>query len=232
MGKCLFMRKGETHSAPPKAFANHTWEEIIVVCQTKSVPDAWVVGDSKIMTINGKDYQIDIIGKNHDTYSDGSGTAPLTFQLHDCYGTAYQMNSTDTNSGGWTNCVMRTTTLPAILSLMPVEVQSGIKAVNKSTSAGNMGSNIYTTEDKLFLLSEIELFGFVNRSFDGEGSHYAYYAAGNPVYKSAPSDSEFDGYWERSPYYGDKKSFCAEMAWTDNAYYATKKIGVSFAFCF
>ena len=59
------------------------------------------------------DYLIDIIGKNHDTYTAG-GKAPLTFQLHDCYADTKQMNSSDTSRSGWTSCAMRQTHLPAI----------------------------------------------------------------------------------------------------------------------
>lgn len=66
-------------------FANNTWEQIIAACHNNEVPDTWKAADHKPMTIGGVDYQIDIIGKNHDDYSDGSGKAPLTFQLHDCY---------------------------------------------------------------------------------------------------------------------------------------------------
>ena len=42
-------------------FASNTWEQIIAACQSGSVPDTWVTGDSKIMTIDGADYQIDIM---------------------------------------------------------------------------------------------------------------------------------------------------------------------------
>ena len=66
-------------------FADNTWAQIIKACQKKIIPTTWKVGDQKAMTINGISYQIDIIGKNHDDYSDGSGKAPLTFQMHDCY---------------------------------------------------------------------------------------------------------------------------------------------------
>lgn len=56
-------------------FADNEWSEIIAACQSGDVPDSWVVGNYKNMTINGKAYRIDIIGKNHDTYASG-GTAP------------------------------------------------------------------------------------------------------------------------------------------------------------
>lgn len=87
MGHVLFLRKGSVHTAPVtyKAnFADNTWAQIIDACHKNQVPETWVVGNQKAMTINGADYVIDIIGKGHDDYADGSGKAPLTFQLHDC----------------------------------------------------------------------------------------------------------------------------------------------------
>lgn len=60
-------------------FANNTWEQIIAACHNNEVPETWKVADQKTMAIGGVDYLIDIIGKNHDDYSDGSGKAPLTF---------------------------------------------------------------------------------------------------------------------------------------------------------
>ena len=126
------MRRGEPPATVDDNFANSSWEAIIAACQSGNVPDTWAVGDSKMMTIGDTNYQIDIIGKNHDTYTAG-GTAPLTFQMHDCYGTGYKMNGSNTNSGGWTSCAMRSTHLPAILALMPADVQNGIREVNKLT---------------------------------------------------------------------------------------------------
>ena len=212
-------------------FANNTWEQIIAACHNNEVPDTWKVADHKPMTINGVDYQIDIIGKNHDDYSDGSGKAPLTFQLHDCYADAKQMNSTNTNNGGWTSCAMRSTHLPAILALMPTEVQNGIREVNKLTSAGNQSATINTTADKLFLLSEVEIFGRSTYSKSGEGAQYDYYKAGNSKVKNR-NGSTF-GWWERSPVGSMSLAFCFVQN-TGNAYYslATNTFGVAFGFCF
>lgn len=212
-------------------FANNTWEQIIEACHNNEVPDTWKVADQKPMTINGVDYQIDIIGKNHDDYSDGSGKAPLTFQLHDCYGEAKNMNSSNTNSGGWTSCAMRSTHLPAILAKMPTEVQNGIRGVNKLTSAGSQSATINTTADKLFLLSEVEIFGRSTYSKSGEGAQYDYYKAGNSKVKNR-NGSTF-GWWERSPVGSMSLAFCFVQN-TGNAYYslATNTFGVAFGFCF
>lgn len=217
----------------PATFADATWEQIIDACHQNAVPDTWVADGTcyKDMEINGTNYRIDIIGKNHDDYADGSGKAPLTFQMHDCYDYTRNMNSSNTNSGGWTNCAMRTTHLPAILALMPAEVQSGIQEVQKLTSAGNQSSTIQTTNDKLFLLSEIEIFGSTKYSFAGEGTQYAYYKAGNSKVKNVPSGAiTWSG---RSPHSSNSTCFCGVNSDGDASWYiAGDWFGVAFGFCF
>lgn len=234
MGHCLFMRKGEVHTAPVtyKAnFADNTWEQIIDACHKNQVPETWVVGNQKAMTINGADYVIDIIGKGHDDYADGSGKAPLTFQLHDCYADRKMMNGGSTNSGGWTSCSMRQTDLPAILALMPTEVQNGIREVNKLASAGSKSSTINTTADKLFLLSEIEIFGNITYSASGEGTQYAYYKAGNSKVKNYNGSANY--WWQRSPRIGNYSSFCAVSNSGLADYISANDVYcVAFAFCF
>ena len=234
MGKVLFMRKGETHTVPsnvPRNFVDATWEQIIEACQTNQVPDTWEVGDQKAMTINGTDYLIDIIGKNHDVYSDGSGYAPLTFQMHDCYATDYSMNDSSTNSGGWGGCTMRSTRMPSILALMPSEVQSGIKEVNKLTSAGNKSATINTSADKLFLLAEIEIHGRTYNAKSGEGTQYAYYSAGNSKIKYKNGNAR--AWWSRSPVGGNNRGFCyINTSGTYSTYDANNSQSIAFAFCF
>lgn len=226
----FFRRRGKAPLVLDDIFANNSWEAIIAACQSGSVPDSWVVGNSKTMTINGTSYQIDIIGKNHDTYTAG-GTAPLTFQMHDCYGTKYAMNSTDTHSGGWTRCAMRQTHLPAILARMPTEVQNGIREVNKLTLTESHIGTINTTADKLFLLSEIEIFGIIPNSLSGEGSQYAYYSAGNSKVKNFSGSAIH--WWERSPSRKNFDYFCiANRNGSASANGASSLSGVAFGFCF
>lgn len=225
----FFKRRGDPPVIFDATFANNSWEAIIAACQSGSVPNSWAVGDSKMMTINGTDYQIDIIGKNHDTYTAG-GTAPLTFQLHDCYN-GRRMNATSTNSGGWTSCAMRRSNLPDFLARMPSEVQAGIREVNKLTSAGSYSSTINTTADKLFLLSEIEIFGRTANSVPGEGTQYDYYKAGNSKVKKLDG-SAYD-WWERSPDVNYEDYFCCVGAGGTTVHeHANYVLGVSFAFCF
>ena len=210
-------------------FGNNSWANIIKACQEKQVPDTWNVGDSCNMTINNKTYAIDIIGKNHDDYTDGSGKAPLTFQMHDCYADEKAMEGSKTNIGGWKNCAMRLQHLPAILALMPTEVQNGIREVNKQTSAGGTSYTIYTTSDKLFLASEIEIFGTNTYAARGEGTQYAYYKAGNSKIKNR--DGVAAWWWLRSPLVTSERDFVF-VGSRGSVDYSTANVAGAVAFCF
>ena len=125
---------------------------------------------------------------------------------------------------------MRSKHLPAILALMPTEVQNGIREVNKLTSAGSQSATINTTADKLFLLSEIEIFGSVSYSKSGEGTQYDYYKAGNSKVKKFNGSANY--WWERSPYGSDSACFCFAYG-SGGADYngASYAFGVAFGFC-
>ena len=126
---------------------------------------------------------------------------------------------------------MRNTHLPAILALMPTEVQNGIREVNKLTSAGNQSATINTTADKLFLLSEVEIFGSTTYSAAGEGTQYDYYKAGNSKVKNRNGSAA--GWWERSPYASTSTSFCLVNSGGDASRNgAGIARGVAFGFCF
>ena len=234
MGKVIMSGIVPTLKAPVTYnanFADNDWATIIKACHKNQVPETWVVGNQKAMTINGADYVIAIIGKGHDDYADGSGKAPLTFQLHDCYADRNMMNGGNTNSGGWTSYEMRSTHLPAILALMPTEVQNGIQEVNKLTSEGSRSTTISTTADKLFLLSEIEIFGNITYSASGEGTQYAYYKAGNSKVKNYNGSANY--WWQRSPRIGNYTSFCAVSNSGLADYISANDVYcISFAFCF
>lgn len=205
------------------------WDVIDAVSKSGNAASIWSVGDKKTVNIGGTNYQFQIIGFNHDTKTAG-GTAGITFQMVDCMNTKGKMNSSSTNSGGWTRCAMRTSVLNSIFSSLPADLQNVIKAVNKLTSAGNQSATISTTSDKLFLLSEVEIFGSTTNSKSGEGKQYAYYKAGNSKAKKVDGFVSF--WWERSPHHSNSTRFCnvndsgrADHATADNSF------GVSFGFC-
>ena len=164
-----------------------TWDNIAIVSKLGKAQDYWKVGDTKTVAVNGVNYQFQIIGFDHDTLTtaDGSRTkAGITFQLVDCLNTTYSMNGSNTNSGGWNGSTMRTSTMATLLNQLPTALKNVLKSVNKlSGTGGGSTSGTQTTHDKLFLLSEVEIFGTTIYSVPGEGTQYAYYKAGNSKVK-------------------------------------------------
>lgn len=211
-----------------------TWDNIAIVSKLGKAQDYWKVGDTKTVAVNGVNYQFQIIGFDHDTLTtaDGSRTkAGITFQLVDCLNTTYSMNGSNTNSGGWNGSTMRTSTMATLLNQLPAALKNVLKSVNKlSGTGGGSTSGTQTTHDKLFLLSEVEIFGTTTYSVPGEGTQYAYYKAGNSKVKKVNGSA--DAWWERSPRSGTATAFCPvgnNGAAADD--FASYSYGVSFGFC-
>lgn len=210
-----------------------TWDNIAIVSKLGKAQDYWKVGDTKTVAVNGVNYQFQIIGFDHDTLTTKDGTrtkAGITFQMVDCLNTTYSMNGSNTNSGGWNGSTMRTSTMATLLNQLSSDLKSVLKFVNKVTSKGNNQSGLETTSDKLFLLSEIEVFGATQYSYAGEGKQYEYYTAGNSTIKKVNGSA--NRWWVRSPFSGNTSSFCC-VGNNGNAsnYGASNSFGVSFGFC-
>ena len=118
-----------------------------------------------------------------------------------------------------------------LLNQLPAALKNVLKSVNKrSGTGGGSTSGTQTTHDKLFLLSEVEIFGTTTYSVPGEGTQYAYYKAGNSKVKKVNGSAY--NWWERSPYSGSTSNFCS--VYNDGnaaSYYASNSFGVSFGFC-
>lgn len=214
---------------------DNSWDVIAAYSESGQAGSIWSVGDTKNITINGVSYPVQIIGFDHDNKTSG-GKAGITFQMVDCLNTTYNMNSSNTNVGGWKSSAMRSR-MSEFLGQLDEDLQNVIKPVNKLVSVGNQSSTIETVSDKLFLLSEIEIGGSATYSFAGEGSQYEWYKEGNTKVKKVNGSVN---YWrERSPCSGSASSFCyvstsGEIAPADplaNNSLASTSGGVSFAFC-
>ena len=197
------------------------------------------IGDQVTLSLNGTNYAFDVIGFNHDTLTTSTaygattktGNAGITLQMHDLFATTYQMNSSETNSGGWKSSAMRTSTMATMKGYMPAAWQAAIKPVNKASGlGGGSSSGTETVSDSCFLLAEIEIFGSTKYSVSGEGTQYAYYKEGNSARKNKGGSAY--SWWERSPYSGFSRNVCivdsVGKKYVNDASYSR---GVAFAFC-
>ncbi len=227
-----------------------SWAEIAEIAKAGRAACVFNIGDEKTITLStGKKITLVILGFFHDTYYDSEydedTSYTITFGMKNCLATRYQMNASNTNVGGWESSKMRTSVMPTLLSQLPADLQSVIKSVYKKTSAGNKSTTITTTNDKLFLLSEVEVNGTTATTYADEGEQYAYFKRnggyvqyGNDGYYpngiKALSNGDGDScrWWLRSPdvahAYGFRYVGNGGYVYYNTASYS---YGVSFGFC-
>lgn len=211
-----------------------------------NIRDYWAVGDKRTVHLSAmsatgvgeshreQDVQMAIAGFDHDdltTAINGHTKAALTLTQVDCLMDANNasnpvngenntengyMNSTDTNIGGWKDCARRTWCNNVYFNALPSTIKNAVKSVNKKTSAGNKDSTINITSDKVFLLSEIEIYGTdlhgnTGVSFLGEGMPYIYYETTSSRVKQPLWDKTSDScaVWQRSPNRSNAIYFCS-----------------------
>ncbi|MGN0807144.1 MAG: DUF6273 domain-containing protein, partial [Candidatus Coproplasma sp.] len=218
---------------------NNDWETISKVARAGKAAQFWSIGDKKTITLGSKTFHAQIIGFEHDNVTDaatyGKAKAGITFQLEELYSNnagnkTFSMNSSATSVGGWASSAMRTSTMATIKNSLPAELKSVVQAVNKVSCVGNNSSNVETVSDVCFLLSEIEIRGSRSYSAPGEGSQYAYYAAGNSKIKY--SGTTATGWWTRSARSDDDTLFIyVKYNGAFDNIYANEYYGVAFAFC-
>lgn len=192
--------------------------------------DVTLNGTVGLYTFNNETYKCFIIGIDHNENIEGKGVhfqfgrsadgKDLAF-VDESYGTTgdtpgFRMNLSATNSGGWNNSYMRKTICPAFFNALPADLRNAIKECTKytdNTGGGNdTASYVTATSDKIWLLAEFEIFGtrtYANSAEKNYQAQYAYYSSGNSKVKvqhNATGSPAF--WWERSPYYGSKLSFC------------------------
>ena len=233
-----------TLEAPIKTTLNdNDWATIKEVADESKGPNYWAVGDTKQITINGKlsdgltlsNYQtwVYILGFDHNSAVEGTGIAFGGFKTAQTdgvgvalcdsgYGTNktsgqwFNMNNSNTNSGGWSGSRMRSTTLPLVKSALPSELTSVIKTTSiysDNTGGGsNTASYVTATQDELYLLAEFEIFGartYANSAERNYQQQYAYYVAGNSKIKYRhDSTATAVDWWERSVGAASAYDFC------------------------
>lgn len=165
---------------------------------------------------------------DYGNYGGTHSTAGLTFGAVDCVG-RYQMNSSDTNSGGWGECLMRTSTMPTLQSGMP----DTLAEVKVPYVDYNNQRTILYSDDYMFPPAEKEVFGIHSNSPTTEANaltQFAYYKNGGSKIKSLSGSAV--GWWLRSVYYDYYGSFCIVNTSGGATYnYASSTGGAAPCFC-
>ena len=248
---------------------NNEWSVIKSVSDAGQGANYWSIGDRKAVTLNGTMSKLSlsnvttyafIIGFNHNASVEGTnrihfqiGKTALTGGKDVCLVSGYSddsdfyMNTSNTNSGGWSSSYMRTKILGTSLSsysgtfigVLPAALRAVLKSVTKYTNnTGNRSaaSAVTATTDYAFLLSEYEVFGsttYANSNEANKQAQYAYYSAGNSKIKYKHSaTSTAVPWWLRSPYASNSSDFVrVRDDGTVMSSSASYSIGVAPGFC-
>lgn len=189
-----------------KAFYDCTTTEIQAIAKSGMASQYWAIGDyHKITMTDGEEIEVAIADFNHDV-TPGGVTIPVTLVMKNCFKATRIMNNINTNVGGWTNSNFRTSILPSILSNFPDEWQNIMTTAQKKTSQGNISATIVTSDDKVWLLSPVELTGASSPGYAGEGTLYPIFTDDASRIKRV--NNAANNYWTRSPASGYDQDFC------------------------
>lgn len=196
--------------------SNMSWDNIRQVCLSNLASSFWKVGDVKTITSkSGNTYNIRLcdLQDGRYEYADGSGKSKAVFEFVDLYKLNGSYIDTKINNfmnyGGWQKCTLRSTVIPNIIDDLPNDLVSAISEVKVLCSIGGGSSDVNSSNDKLFLPAEIELFSKKHYSIglpESPLGQFDYYKANNTNEARIKSDRS---YWERSPASNSNKYFCA-----------------------
>ena len=222
---------------------NNDWATIRQVSDNGQGANYWSIGDRKAETLNGTvgslalngTYYPFIVDFDHNKSKESHDAHTITFQFAKSALTggadiafvdgsysktgssaAFRMNTSNTNSGGWTGSYMKKTIMPAFKSACSAALQAVIKPVTiYSDNVGggsNTASNVTASSEEFYPPAEFEVHGARSNANSAEQNYQtqlAYYKAGNSKvkYKHNATGSAASVWCRSARYYGST-SFC------------------------
>ena len=227
---------------PSNVFNDNSWDIIKFAVNVGIAASYWKVGDRKAVTLNGTvgdkvfsntttycyilgfDHNASVESNGEHTIHIGFGATALSGGAYIAYidsnysitmsTSCFNMNTSNTNSGGWNSCQMKSTICPAFKNALPSDLKSNIRAVTKWQNNGNSTSG-QSSSNEIWLLSEMEIFGSAEYSkYTANQLQYDFYK-GVADWSAAPKIKYNDTdvsmtvfWWERSAYSGNSNYFC------------------------
>lgn len=171
-----------------------SWSFINTVGQLGLAESCWTVGDTKSLTVDGNSMSVRILDFNYDRLTNGGkgkgARAAMTFGFTDIFADTAAVHSDYSEATEWSERDLFTTYLPAKKNLLPSELKSVIKSVQKpvikafaagdNTQGAYYNAEPYLLKTDLFIFSERELFGEARLSvpYFAHQDSYEYFARG------------------------------------------------------
>lgn len=222
--------------------ANNSWDMIKEGIRSGAGLDiGWAIGDAKsITTTDGKTYTIRLCDTTEGryTYADGTSTKAV-FEFVEGLSDSMTINDSAKEGyytgGGWAECDMNKTKLPAVLETLPEDLKNAIEEINIPNCYSCTSPSPRTAVSKLFLPNEYEIWGRRYHSDVVEATtQFGLYAqkGAEALKKYRLGRTSADWFWMRSPHSGNTSGF---MMWSGSSYdsdnaYVNYAVAPCFAF--
>ena len=190
--------------------------------------DYFQVGDQITFKENGADATYDVV---EVAYRQGVYGHNVVFQRHACLNTTRQMNTSNTNAGGYNSSLMKTYLDGEFFNSLESDLQDVITEYSYQGSVGSQSTNLQTEEHKVFLPVEYNIFGATSYAAGterttGGAEQWSYYATSANRVKAANGAS--CAWWLSSPSDSASTAFCGVAAsGAASNYAASGSIGVA-----
>lgn len=218
-----------------------SWVQINTLGAAGVLGKIFSLGDTKDVTLSGiGTMTLQIADFDHD-YLSGTTTAnkaAVTFLCKNLLYKTYQMNSSETNNGGFPSSSLRSTLDGSIYNALPSDLKAVIKTAYKWYGTGNNTTNGKWSGHKLWLPLTFEMFG--ESRYSPTTEHTTGNARQYPIFTNNASRTKkmnngggsAQWYWLASPYATDATYFCGVHGdGSGDGYYASDSGGVCFGLC-
>lgn len=226
---------------PLAALNDVSWAQINTLGTAGVLGKIFALGDTKDVTLSGiGTMTLQIADFDHD-YLSGATTAKkaaVTFLCKNLLYQTYQMDSTDSNYGGFPHCAFCSTLNGSIYNALPSDLKSVIKTAYKWYGTGRSSNNGEWSGHKLWLPLTFEMFGESSYSpaterTTGNARQYPIFTDNaSRIKKMNNGGGSAQWYWLASPYASSSTHFCDVYSDgssdTTNASYS---YGVCFGLC-
>lgn len=187
----------------------------------EDIQSVWSIGDERTVSLSAM--AATGVGESHAAQTVkfvlmNFGGKTLTADNTECLAIVGQKNclaetgyiaNSNYNNGGWTAGGRRTWCNSIYKEAIPSDFRELFKEYNNQSGYGGASSSgTKTTADYFALPAEIEVYGTISNSVEGEGSLFKYYETAANRIKTLGEGGSAGNWWERSPYKGDSQSFC------------------------
>ena len=169
------------------------------------------INDGDRFTVELSNNEVLVFEANVNVY----GLGEVDFIPTYCMATTKQHHTSNTNAGGWNASDIRTYLNGAFLSMLPADLQEVISAKPVKATIGSQSNTLQTAEDKIWLLTEKEVFGGITYSGSSENAvnrQYPIFTDNASRVRTQGANGSAVGVWLASPNVGNSYSFCIVYA--------------------